>query len=67
MAVTVVNEDQQPDTATGNLIDVYVITFNIPGHPGTFQVTVPQAGDATAAAQSAIAAKTAEVEGIYGL
>jgi hypothetical protein len=66
MAVTTVQEDQQPD-AIGNLVDVYVVTFTIPGHAGVFTVTVPQAGDAVAAANQAVAAKTAEVEGIYGL
>lgn len=67
MAVTSVQEDQVPDPATGNLTDVFIITFNIDGKPGTFTVTVPQSGDPVAAAQAAVAAKTQEVDGIYGL
>jgi hypothetical protein len=65
MAVTSVTEDQQSDI-TGNLIDVFVITFNLPDKPGLFTVTVPQSGDPVAAAQAAIAAKTQEVETMYG-
>lgn len=67
MAVTNVQEDQQNDPQTDTLIDVYNITFTIPGQNGTFTVTVPQAGDAVGAAKAAIDAKTAEVTGIYGL
>lgn len=66
MAVTSVQEDQQNDPATGLLVDVFVVTFNIPGKPGSFTVTVPQSGDPVTAAQAAVAAKTAEVESIYG-
>lgn len=67
MAVTSVQEDQQNDPNTGLLVDVFNITFTIPGKPGSFVVTIPQSGDPVAAAQAAVAAKTAEVEGIYGL
>lgn len=66
MAVLTVTEDQAPDEI-GNLVDVYVITFTIPDHPGTFNVTVPQAGDPIAAARAAIDKLTASVEGIYGI
>ena len=66
MAVVSVTEDQVQDQA-GNLSDVFVITFTIANHPGTFSVTVPQSGDPIAAANDAISAKTSEVGGIYGL
>lgn len=66
MAVISVTEDQVQDTA-GNLTDVFDITFTIGAQPGTFTVQVPQTGDPVAAAAAAIAAKTAEVSGIYGL
>lgn len=66
MAVLSVTEDQQPD-AIGNLVDVYTITFTIPDKPGSFTVTVPQAGDPIDAAKQAIDSLTASVEGIYGL
>lgn len=66
MAVQSVQEDQTVDTA-GNLTDTFVIAFTIPGATGTFTVTVPQAGDPVAAAQSAIAAKTQEVEQLLAL
>lgn len=67
MAVTSVQEDQQNDPNTGLLVDVFNITFTIPDKPGSFTVTVPQSGDPVAAAQAAVAAKTQEVEGIYGI
>lgn len=66
MAVTLVTEDQAQD-ASGNLTDVYDINFTIAGHAGTFRVQVPQAGDPVAAAAAAIATKTNEVDGIFGL
>ena len=66
MAVISVTEDQVQDQA-GNLTDVYAIVFTIGTEPGTFTVQVPQAGDPVAAASAAIAAKTTEVSGIYGL
>lgn len=66
MAVTLVTEDQQQDQA-GNLVDVYVITFTVGAQPGTFTVTVPQAGDPVAAASAAIAAVEQQVNSIYGL
>lgn len=66
MAVTSVNQDQQPD-AVGNLVEVYDITFTIPGHDGSFSVTIPRAGDPVAAAKQAIDDLTAQVESIYSL
>lgn len=66
MPVTLVTEDQQQD-AGGNLTDVYVITFTVGATAAPFTVIVPQSGDPVAAAQAAIAAKTAQVDGIYGL
>lgn len=67
MAVTLVTEDQQQDN-TGNLVDMFVITFTVDPHPGTFTVTVPQApGDPVAAAQAAIAAVEQQVNSLYGL
>lgn len=66
MAVTLVTEDQIQD-ASQNLEDVYVITFTAGPNNASFTVTVPQAGDAVAAASQAISTKTAEVTGIYGL
>lgn len=66
MPVTNVSQDQTQD-ATGNLVEVYTITFTLPDKPGTFTVTVPAAGDPVAAAQQAIASQTQTVEGIYGL
>ncbi len=66
MAVTLVTEDQTQDAA-GNLTDVFIITFTAGPQNTPFTVTVPQAGDAVAAASAAIQTKTAEVSGIYGL
>lgn len=66
MPVVSVTEDQIQDLA-GNLSDVFVVTFTVPNRPGTFTVTVPQADDPIAAANAAISAKEAEVNGIYAL
>lgn len=66
MAVVSVTEDQVQDAA-GNLSDVFVITFTAGPNNARYTVTVPQAGDPIAAASQAIAEKTAEVNGIYGL
>jgi hypothetical protein len=66
MPVTNVSQDQEQDTS-GNLIEVYTITFTVPNHSGSFTVTVPSSGDPVAAAQQAIAEQTQTVEGIYGL
>jgi hypothetical protein len=61
-----VTEDQSNDAA-GNLVDVYDINFTIPGATGSFQVQVPQGGDVVAAANAAIEAKAAAVDGILAL
>ena len=66
MPVTSVTESQSIDAA-GNLTDTFEITFTIPGTPGSFTVSVPQAGDPVAAAKAAIDAKQAEVGGILAL
>ena len=64
--VTSVTEDQVEDSS-GNLVDVFNIVFTVTGHPGTFTVQVAQGGDPVTEAADAIAAKEAEVQGIYGL
>ena len=64
--VTNVTEDQIPDpSGSGDLIDVFDITFTIPGHPGTFTEQVPQTGDAVTNAFNAIMAKLNTVDAIY--
>lgn len=65
--VTNVIEDQVPDpSGTGDLIDVFDITFTIPGRSGTFTEQVPVAGDPVKAAYDAITAKLDAVNAIYG-
>lgn len=66
MAVTNVAQDQIQDSS-GNLVDVYDVTFTIPNTSGSFTVQVPTTGDPVAAAKSAIAGVTSQVEGIQGL
>lgn len=66
MPVTNVSEDERQDQA-GNLVPTYVVTFTVGSRPGTFTVTVDQAGDAVAAAEQAISAIASQVDGIYGL
>jgi hypothetical protein len=66
MPVTNVAQDQQQD-ASGNLAEVWTVTFTVPNRPGSFTLSVPAPGDAVAAASAAIAALTSTVEGIYGL
>jgi hypothetical protein len=66
MPVLAVAESQTVD-ATGNLTDVYEITYSLPDRPGTFTVDVPKSGDALAAAEAAINDLTITVEGIYGI
>ena len=66
MPVLAVAESQTID-ATGQLTDVYEITYSLPGRPGTFTVDVPKSGDALAAAEAAINDLTATVSGIYGI
>jgi hypothetical protein len=66
MPVLAVAESQTVD-ATGNLTDVYEITYQLPDRPGTFTVDVPKSGDALAAAEQSINDLTITVEGIYGI
>lgn len=66
MPVTNVAEDERQDQA-GNLVPTYVITFTVGSRPGTFTTTVDQSGDPVAAAESAIAAISQQVNGIYGI
>lgn len=62
-----VTEDQIPDPqGSGDLVDVFDITFTIPNRPGSFTVQVPEGGDPVTAAYDAISAKVAEVNAIYG-
>lgn len=66
MPVLAVAESQTVDP-TGNLTDVYEITYSLPNRPGTFTVDVPKSGDALAAAEQAINDLTITVGGIYGI
>lgn len=66
MPVLAVAESQTVDP-TGNLTDVYEITYSLPGRPGTFTVDVPKSGDALAAAEKEINDLTATVTGIYNI
>lgn len=66
MPVTSVLQDQQQDVS-GNLAEVYTITFTLADKPGSFTVSVPASGDPVAAAKAAIGALTSQVEGIYGI
>ena len=64
--VTNVTEDQIPDpSGSGDLIDVFDITFTIPGKPGSFLVQVPESGTPVTAAYDAITAKMAAIDAIY--
>ena len=65
--VTLVTSDQIPNP-TGDLQDVYDITFTIGSQPGTFTVQVPlNTTDVVAAAAAAIDEVASQVNGIYGL
>lgn len=64
--VTSVTEDQVPDAA-GNLVDVFDVVFTLPDRPGTFTVQIAQSGQPVSEANAEIAAKVAEIEGIYSL
>ena len=66
MPVLSVNEGQQVSPA-GTLLDVYEITFTIPGKDGAFTITVPKDAGAVAAAQAAIGETVNQVDQIYGL
>lgn len=64
--VTNVNEDQAPDpSGSGDLIDVFDITFTIPGQAGSFTVQISESGTPVTAAYDAITAKVAQVNAIY--
>lgn len=64
--VTNVAEDQVPDQS-GNLIDVFDITFTVTPPGGSFTTQVPQAGDPVTAASEAIAALAKDVTGILAI
>ena len=64
--VTNVSPDQVQDPS-GNLVDVYDVTFTLAGKPGQFTVQVSQSGDPVAAAAAAIDAEQGQVLGIYAL
>lgn len=66
MPVTSVTESQTVDDS-GQLTNVFELTYKIEGRPGTFTETVPRAGDAVAAAAAAIAELEAQVRAIYAL
>jgi hypothetical protein len=61
-----VTESQAVDAA-GNLTNTFDITYEIPGKPGTFTVTVPRQADAVAEAEAAINELTAQVDSIYAI
>jgi hypothetical protein len=67
MPVTFIAEDQNVDPNSGQLVDVYVLTYTIPGKPGQFTTTVPKNADALAAAETAIAALDAQIVGMYAI
>jgi hypothetical protein len=66
MPVTSVTESQTVD-ASGQLTDVYEITYTIEGRPGSFTVQVAKTAQAVAEARDAIAELQAQVNAIYGL
>jgi hypothetical protein len=66
MPVLAVSESQTID-ATGQLTDVYEITYTIPGRPGSFTVDVPKDVNALAAAEAEINSLTETVNSIYAI
>jgi hypothetical protein len=61
-----VTEDQIPDpSGSGDLIDVFDITYTIPNRSGQFTIQIPQSGDPVTAAYDGITAAVAEVNAIY--
>jgi hypothetical protein len=64
--VIAVAESQNVD-ATGNLTDVYELTYSIPDKPGTFTVDIPKSGDALAAATKAINELNETVLALYAI
>ena len=67
MPVELVAEDQNIDKVSGQLVDVYVITYTLPNHPGTFTVSVPKTAEALVEAEQAIADLTTTINGLYGI
>jgi hypothetical protein len=65
--VTFVEEDQNIDPNTGQLVNVYVLTYTLPNHPGQFTATVPKTAEALAAAEAAIEALSAQINGLYSI
>lgn len=64
--VTNVTEDQIPDpSGSGDLIDVFDITYTVPGRGGQFTVQIPQSPDPVTAAYNAISADVAAIQSIY--
>jgi hypothetical protein len=66
MPVVAVAESQNVD-ATGNLTDVYELTYTVEGKPGTFTVDIPKSGDALAAAIAAINDLNETVLALYAI
>jgi len=64
--VTSVTEDQIPASdGSFNQVDVFDVSFTIPGKPGTFTVQVEFGGDSVKNVYDAITAKVNEVNAIY--
>jgi hypothetical protein len=66
MPTLAVTESQVIDAA-GTVQDVYEITYQVPGHTGSFTFTVPKTGNAVADAQAARDELVAQVDALYGL
>jgi hypothetical protein len=67
-AYEVVNvaEDQIPDpSGSGELVDVFAITYTLPGRSGQFTLSIPESGDPVTDAHNAILTKVAEINAIY--
>jgi hypothetical protein len=64
--VVSVAESQNVD-ATGNLTDVYELTYTVPDKPGTFTVDIPKSGDVLAAAIAAINDLNETVLALYAI
>ena len=66
MPVVAVAESQSVDV-TGNLSDVYELTYTIPDRPGTFTVSVPKNAQALQEATDAINALAEQVNALYAI
>jgi hypothetical protein len=64
--VVAVAESQTVD-ASGNLSDVYELTYTVPNHPGTFTVSVPKNAQALQAATDAINAGYEQINALYAI